>query len=360
MLGDNRTVISVMSFLDAYSNPFVIAEAGVNHNGDIDKAHALIEAAVAAGADAVKFQTFVPEKIAAAAAPMADYQKETVTAQRDQLSMIRDLYLPFSAFIDLKADCDSKGILFLSTPFDHESVDFLDSLDMPFFKISSGELTNSPLLHHIGTKKKPVILSTGMGDLSEIETAMNVLMASGAPSCALLHCLSAYPAPPEQMNLRAMATLEQEFGVVVGLSDHSEGIEIAIAATALGARIIEKHFTLDKSLPGPDHLASLEPDELRRMIIGIRKTACALGDGVKRPAPAEKNVKAVARRSLCAAHDIALGETISADDISILRPGTGMPPDQLETLVGRISAHPITAGHLLTENDFLPVNETST
>jgi N-acetylneuraminate synthase len=300
---------------------FVIAEAGVNHNGSIDLGRQLIDVAVEAGADAVKFQTFKADKLASASAPKAKYQIDNTGTTESQHEMLRRLELTGEMQNAMAAHCRERGILFLSTPFDADSADELDALAVPAFKIPSGEITNLPLLRHIARKNKPMIVSTGMSWLGEVEAALHAIASEGNDAVAVLHCVSNYPASPSDINLRAMATMSDAFRIPVGYSDHSSGIEIAIAAAALGATIIEKHFTIDRKLPGPDHVASLEPDELREMIRAIRAVEAALGDGIKRPAPSEANTADVARRSLVAAKAIAAG--------------TVLTPSMLPQIVGR-------------------------
>lgn len=320
---------------------FIIAEAGVNHNGDLNMAHQLIDAAANAGADAVKFQTFNPDLLASLQADKAAYQKETTGGGETQLEMLRKLQLKKSDHVALKAHCERLGIIFMSTPFEEESADFLEELGVPAYKLPSGELTNIPFLNHVAEKGRPVIMSTGMATLGEVERAVDALRAV---PLALLHCTSAYPADIAQSNLRAMATLAQAFGVPVGFSDHTAGNTAAIAATALGACIIEKHFTLDSNLPGPDHRASLEPEALTRMITAIRDTEAALGDGIKRPKPVEANTAAVARKSVVSLRDLPAGTVLAADMVAIMRPGTGIEPSALPLVVGRTLADAVTAG----------------
>ncbi|WP_027717720.1 N-acetylneuraminate synthase [Desulfovirgula thermocuniculi] len=321
----------------AFSNGvFIIAEAGVNHNGSLELAKKLVEVAVSAGADAVKFQTFIPEEVASRCAEMASYQKASIPGSgSSQLEMIRRLALSYDQFRELKVYCDRAGIIFLSTPFDYVSVDFLDALGVPLFKVPSGELVNHRFLRCVAARGKPLIISTGMSTLGEVEEALEVVQEAGARDITLLHCTSAYPAPYEEANLRAMITLEQAFGLPVGYSDHTPGIEVAVAAVALGARVIEKHFTLSRDMEGPDHKASLEPHELAALVRAIRNVEKALGDGKKRPRPAEKEVMKVARRSLVAARFIAAGEMITEEKLVIKRPGTGIHPKMWDVVVGR-------------------------
>jgi len=316
------------------SEVFIIAEAGVNHNGDIHLAHKLVDAAKEAGADAVKFQTFKAENVVSKIAEKAEYQKETTNSEESQYEMIKKLELSFEDFVKIKDYCDKKGIIFLSTPFDYESVDFLKSL-VPLYKIGSGEITNLPFLEYIAKKGKPIILSTGMSTLGEVEEAVKTIInVNSSLPLVLLHCVSNYPAKYEDVNLKAMLTLKEAFKLPVGYSDHTLGIEIAIAAIALGAKVIEKHFTLDRDLPGPDHKASLESDELKKMVKAIRNVEKVLGNGIKKPAQSELKVMKVARRSLVVARDIRAGEVVKESDILIKRPGTGILPKFKEIIIG--------------------------
>jgi len=325
-----------MSFCISFTSNhcFIIAEAGVNHNGDIRLAYKLVDAAKEAGADAVKFQTFKAENVVSKIAEKAEYQKETTNSKESQYEMIKKLEFSFEDFVKIKDYCDKKGIIFLSTPFDYESVDFLKSL-VPLYKIGSGEITNLPFLEYIAKKGKPIILSTGMSTLGEVEEAVKTItnVTSSLP-LILLHCVSSYPAKYEDVNLKAMLSLQEAFKLSVGYSDHTLGIEIAIAAVALGAKVIEKHFTLDRGLPGPDHKASLEPDELKKMVKAIRNVEKALGSGIKKAAQSELKVMKVARRSLVAARDIRAGEVVKESDILIKRPGTGILPKFKEIIIG--------------------------
>lgn len=325
----------------------IVAEAGVNHNGRLELARELIDAAAAAGADAVKFQTFRAESLAIPKAPKADYQLWTTGDSESQVEMLRRLQLPLDVYPDLLARCREKGVLFMSSPFDEESADFLDSLKMSLFKIPSGELTNLAFLAHVARKGKPLIISTGMSTLEEVAAAVNTVVHEGSGQIILLHCVSRYPADPEDANLRAMATLAKAFGVPVGYSDHTLGITVPLAAVALGACVIEKHFTLDRTLPGPDHQASAEPDELASLVRGIRSVEKALGHGRKEPAPREAAVAAVARKSLVAAKDIPAGTKITEELLVLRRPGTGLPPTMRASVVGRTAREDIKAGTLL-------------
>lgn len=315
----------------------IIAEAGVNHNGDLGMALQLVDAAAAAGADLVKFQTFSADRLVTTAAPRAGYQQRNVGGAESQHEMLRRLELTPAMHDALIARCAERGIGFFSTGFDIDSLDFLKALGLERFKIPSGEITNLPYLRHVGAFGKPLILSTGMAMLGDVEAALVELEQAGTPRTAItvLHCTTDYPTAMCDVNLRAMLSLRHAFGVEVGYSDHTAGIEVAIAAVALGATLIEKHFTLDRRLPGPDHLASLEPDELRAMVTAIRNVEQALGDGVKRPTAAETTNRAVARRSLVAGRAIVRGEPFSADNLAVKRPGVGISPMEWDQVVGR-------------------------
>lgn len=327
---------------------FVIAEAGVNHNGDVSLAKRLIDVAADAGANAVKFQTYTTNKLVSAAAPKADYQKRSTGEDETQADMLRRLELKRSDYDELVGRCVERDILFLSTPFDEDAVDFLDSLGVPAFKVGSGDLTNSPLLEHVASKKKPVILSTGMADLKEVREAVEVMQKSGCASLILLHCVSNYPVRAADVNLRAMRTMAKEFSLPVGYSDHTEGIDVAVAATALGACVIEKHFTLDKSWPGPDHKASLDPSELRAMIAAIRNVEAALGSVEKKRVASEENIAQVARRSLAAARNLTAGTHLTREMIAIQRPGTGLSPARISSVIGRRLRVDVKAGAQLS------------
>lgn len=327
---------------------FIIAEAGVNHNGSVKAAKRLVDAAAAAGADVVKFQTFQPEKLVSAGAPKANYQLQTTDPAETQREMLRKLMLSRDDHTTLQAYCIEKGILFLSSAFDEDSADFLDSLGLPAFKLGSGELTNLPLLAHIARKGKPMIVSTGMAYLSDVEAALRCIYKAGNTQVALLHCVSNYPTAPADANLRAMQTMRRAFGVPVGYSDHTMGRDVSLAATALGASILEKHITLDHTLPGPDQQASLEPQELTALVQGVRSIEAALGHGRKEPAPSERNTAEVARRSIVAAADLPAGHILKANDLSMKRPGTGLPPSMLAYLIGRRVRTAILADTLIT------------
>ena len=330
---------------------FIIAEAGVNHNGDLEMAKRLVDTAGWAGADAVKFQTFIAERVMMSDAPKAEYQKRTTELEESQLEMVKRLELSFDAFRELSAYCDEKGITFMSTPFDDESADFLDELGVPVFKVPSGEVVNHPLLRHVALKGKPIIMSTGMCNLSEVDEAVQVILQARNSQLALLHCVSNYPADPADANLRAMQTMSAAFQVPVGYSDHTPGTQVALAAVALGACVIEKHFTLDRGLPGPDHQASLEPDELVDLVRGIRVVERALGHGYKIPAESEDDTRRVARRSLVVNVDLAEGARIEASTVTALRPAGGIPPNLLPLVVGRCAARRLPAGTMLTWQD---------
>lgn len=313
---------------------FIIAEAGVNHNGSMDLAYKLVDAAKDAGADCIKFQTFKAEKLVAKSAKKAEYQKAT-TGDSSQQDMLKKLELTYEEFIQLKEYCEKKGICFLSTPFDFDSIAFLDSLDMPFWKIPSGEITNLPYLLALAKTRKPVVMSTGMCEMKEIEEAISVLKEHGTPEIKILHCNTEYPTPFEDVNLKAMQSLRETFGLEVGYSDHTKGIEVPVAAVALGAAVIEKHFTLDRTMDGPDHKASLEPQELAEMVKSIRNIEAALGSGIKEPSPSEKKNIAVARKSIVAAGPIKKGELFSEDNITVKRPGSGISPMKWFDVIGK-------------------------
>lgn len=351
---------------------YIIAEAGVNHNGQRDLAFALVDAAAEAGADAVKFQTFDAAKLASKSAPKAAYQKHSTDAAESQLAMLKKLELPREWHAGLQAHARQKGIEFLSTAFDTDSLAFLVDLGMPLFKIPSGELTNGPLLWQFARSGKPLVLSTGMATLSEVEQGLAIvahaLSAETEPASiddvwrswsradwrarlhghvTLLHCTSQYPTPFAEVNLRGMDTLAQAFGLPVGYSDHTEGILIPVAAVARGAKIIEKHFTLDRSLPGPDHKASLEPAELTQMVRDIRALQAALGDGGKTPQPSEWDTRQAARQQVVAARDIAAGSVLARADLSTARCGSGLPPTALWGLVGQRTERAYVAGDVI-------------
>lgn len=314
---------------------FIIAEGGVNHNGDINLAKKMVDKAVEAGADAIKFQTFKSEKLVTKYAPMAKYQKNNIGMEDSQLNMLKKLELSYDEFLNIKEYCDGKGIIFMSTPFDFESADFLNSIGMEAFKISSGDLTNIPMMEYIAKFNKPMILSSGMAILGEIEEAVMAIRNMGIEDIAVLHCTSNYPAAIDSVNLKAMNTIKSAFNVVGGYSDHTEGITIPIAAAALGANIIEKHFTLDKSMEGPDHKASLNPEELKTMVREIRKVETSLGNGIKVFSKSEIDAMKVGRKSIVAARDIRKGEIIETKDLDYKRPGTGLSPKEYKMILGK-------------------------
>jgi N,N'-diacetyllegionaminate synthase len=316
---------------------FVIAEAGVNHNGNIEIAKKLINAAKNSDADAVKFQTFKAEKVMSKFAQMADYQKVNTGIDETQLEMIKKLELSYNDFVYLKEYCDKLDIEFMSTPFDYDSIDFLNELDVQHWKIPSGEITNLPYLIKIAKLHKPVILSTGMSTMEDIQAALSILRENGAGKITVLHCTTEYPAPFEDVNLNAMNTIKKEFNVPVGYSDHTKGIEIPIAAVALGATIIEKHFTLDRNMEGPDHKASLEPDELKAMVSAIRNVEDSLGSGEKKPAASEQKNMAIARKSIVANCKIKKSEVFTEENIAVKRPGDGISPMKWFEVIGQVA-----------------------
>lgn len=329
---------------------FVIAEAGVNHNGDLDLARKLIDVAAQSGADAVKFQTFAADRLASATAPKAAYQKVTTSAEETQHAMLKRLELKPNDHTLLIAHCRLRDILFLSSPFDEQATDLLDSLNVAAFKVPSGEIVNLPYLQHMAQKGRPIILSSGMSTLDEVVTAVKVVRAAGNDKVVLLHCLSNYPADAIEVNLRAMTEMAQATGCPVGFSDHTEEPAVAIAAVALGACVIERHFTLDRSLPGPDHRASLKPGQLRQMIHDIRIAQAALGDGQKRPQPSEMENRAIIRKSIAAARDLPAGVVLNAHDLIMIRPGTGLSPEEAAAVIGRKLHTAVPAGTLLTRD----------
>ena len=314
---------------------FIIAEAGVNHNGKLDLAKALIDAAASAGVDAVKFQTFKAKKLLTQNTPKAAYQKET-SGEGSQFDMIRKLELDKETHLILMDYCIDKRLEFMSTPFDHDSIDMLDEIGIKRFKVGSGDLTNIPFLRHMASKSKPIILSTGMARMSEIEQACNAILQTGFPKelLSLLHANTEYPTPYEDVNLRAMIAIHEKFGVTTGYSDHTPGIEIPVAAVSLGAAIIEKHFTLDRKMKGPDHKASLEPDELAAMVNAVRHIEVALGDGIKVPSPSEAKNMIAARKSLVALKNIREGEIFTIDNLGVKRPGNGISPLNWDRYIG--------------------------
>ncbi|WP_027400288.1 N-acetylneuraminate synthase [Anaerovorax odorimutans] len=319
------------------SKTFIIAEAGVNHNGKLETAKLLAEVAKNAGADVVKFQTFIAEDCISNFASKAEYQKKNTQAEESQLDMVKKIQISFDEFIELKSHCDKIGIQFISTPFDFKSIEFLNHLNIPFWKIPSGEITNVPYLNRIANTGKPVIMSTGMCTLEEVEFAVKLLKENGSGEISLLHCNTEYPTPFKDVNLAAMNTLKRTFNCRTGYSDHTLGIEAPIAAVAMGAEVIEKHFTLDKNMIGPDHKSSLEPDELKKMISAIRNIEMAIGNGKKKPSESEiKNIQ-VARKSIVAKKAISKGEYFTEENITVKRPGSGISPTRWFDVLGLIS-----------------------
>ncbi|MEG0509607.1 MAG: N-acetylneuraminate synthase [Eubacterium sp.] len=328
---------------------FIIAEVGVNHNGKLTLAKEMIVAAKKAGVDAVKFQTFKSEKVVSVFAKKADYQIEnTQNNQENQLEMVKKLELSNDAFFELQTYCQEIGIQFLSTPFDLESIVFLNQLEMPFWKIPSGEITNYPYLVEIAETHKDIVMSTGMCTMKEIEEAINVLEANGSGKISLLHCNTEYPTPMEDVNLRAMQTLKETFNVPVGYSDHTKGIEVPIAAVAMGAEIIEKHFTLDCSMEGPDHKASLEPEALTQMVQAIRNIEKAMGSGKKEPSPSEKKNIPIARKSIVANCDIEKGTVFTVENLTTKRPGNGISPMKWNEILGQKATRYFKEDELIT------------
>jgi N,N'-diacetyllegionaminate synthase len=327
----------------------VIAEAGVNHNGELELARRLIDAAAAAGADWVKFQTFSADRLVTATARKADYQTAAGGAGESQHAMLRRLELTRVMHEELLAHCRTRSVGFLSSGFDPTDIDMLEQLGLRLFKIPSGEITDLPYLRRVGRLGRPLLLSTGMATLEEIEAALGVLAAAGTPRAqvTVLHCNTGYPTPMEDVNLRAMLTIRDCCGVQVGYSDHTRGFEVAIAAVALGATVIEKHLTLDRGLPGPDHQASLEPAELAAMVAAIRNIERALGDGDKRPSASESANMAAARKSLVAARPIGRGEPFTIENVTVKRPGTGLSPMRFDEVLGRRAPRDFSPDELL-------------
>ncbi len=314
---------------------FIIAEAGVNHNGSLALAHDLVDIAADSGADAIKFQTFTTERLATASAQQADYQRKNTGREESQFNMLKRLELSLEDHVALMRHCERRSILFLSTPFDEQSADLLASLNVLAFKTPSGELTNLDYLSYIATLGKPMIVSTGMATMGEVEQAVTAIGAAGNPPLAILHCVSDYPAKAIDVNLRAMSTLAENFLIPVGYSDHTLGTAVTFAAVALGAKVIEKHFTTDRQLEGPDHRASLEPGELRDLVRGIREVEQSLGDGRKRPTTAELATRVVARKSVTTTRALESGSVLTADDLTLKRPGNGIDPPHRHMVIGR-------------------------
>lgn len=330
---------------------FIIAEAGVNHNGRLATALRLVDAAKRAGADAIKFQTFRAERIASARAALAPYQRRRLGRSGSQLEMIRKLELSVRDHERIMARCRRIGIVFMSTPFDEDSADLLQRLGVRRFKLPSGEITNKGLLRHVAAKGLPIILSTGMADLAEVSKAVGWIREISKAPLTLLHCVTEYPAPLDQINLKAMATMRDAFGLPVGYSDHTLGIDVSVAAAALGACVIEKHLTLDRRAPGPDHAASLEPAEFKSLVEAVRNVEAALGDGIKRAAACELRNRVAARRSLVAASDLPAGHRLVRADIEVKRPGDGLPPEFAERAVGRRLRRAVKRDQVLSRKD---------
>ncbi len=329
------------------SKVFIIAEAGVNHNGSFEQAKRLVDLAVEGGADAVKFQTFISEKCISKKAQKANYQKVTTGNEESQLEMVKKLELSFAQFQELKKYCDQKNIMFLSTPFDLDSAEFLNELGVVAFKIPSGEITNYPLLKKIGRYQKKVIMSTGMCELTEIREAVNILKMQGTTDISILHCNTQYPTPMQDVNLKAILQLKEEFGYPVGYSDHTMGVEVSIAAVALGASIIEKHITLDRNLDGPDQKASIELHELKRMVEYIRNIERALGTKEKRVTDSERENIAVVRKSIVASRYIVKGEIFTEQNLTVKRPGTGISPMRWDEVLGNTANRDYEADEMI-------------
>lgn len=328
---------------------FIIAEAGVNHNGDLQLAIELIEKAAAAGADAIKFQTFRAEELVTAQAVTAAYQAANTGGEQNQFNMLKKLELNEAEHRILQQKAKECGLLFFSTAFDLKSIQFLQTLQMPCWKIPSGEITNYPYLCRIAALQQPTILSSGMASIAEIEAAISCLLSHGLnkEQLALLHCTTEYPTPWQDVNLRAMVSLARQFGITTGYSDHTQGIEVAIAAVAIGAKVIEKHFTLDRTLPGPDHQASLEPDELTQLVKSVRHIELALGDGQKRAMPSELKNISVARKSIVAAKSIVAGELFSEANLTVKRPGSGISPMRWPEIIGQVASRDFAVDELI-------------
>ena len=325
----------------------VIEEAGVNHNGSFELAKKMVDAAKEAGVDYVKFQTFNPQKLVSKYAEKAKYQKETTGSDETQLHMLQKLTLTEDNFLSLRDYCKEVGIGFISTPFDLDSIAFLETFDMDFWKVPSGEVTNLPYLEAIARTKRKVVMSTGMCDMNEIQDAMEVLKKNGTTEITLLHCNTQYPTPYEHVNLSAMSTIKDTLHKEVGYSDHTQGIEVPIAAVAMGATVIEKHFTLDKNMEGPDHKASLDPTELKQMVSAIRNIEKAIGNGLKEPSSSELTNKAVARKSIVASREIKQGEILSEYNLTTKRPGTGISPMKWYEVIGKAAARDFSEDEII-------------
>ena len=325
----------------------IIAEAGVNHNGSFELAKKMADVAKAAGADIVKYQTAVPELVISRFAPKAEYQKESTGEAESQLEMVKKIHFGFAEHRKLKEYCDIIGIKYLSTPFDMDSIDFLAGMDMPVWKIPSGEVTNLPYLEKVARLKKPIIMSTGMCEIPEIKAALDVLYSNGAEDVTILHCNTEYPTPLKDANVKAMLDIQKNFGTKVGYSDHTLGLEAPLAAVALGATVVEKHFTLDKNMEGPDHAASMSPEELTALVKAIRNTELALGDGVKKVTESEAKNKDVARKSIVAKVPIKAGEVFTTDNITVKRPGNGISPMRWYEVLGQSAKRDFSLDELI-------------
>lgn len=325
----------------------IIAEAGVNHNGSFELAKKMVDAAKEVGVDYVKFQTFNPQKLVSQYAEKAEYQKKTTGSNETQLQMLQKLTLAEDNFLSLRDYCREVGVGFISTPFDLDSIAFLETFDMDFWKVPSGEITNLPYLEAIARTKRKVVMSTGMCDMNEIQDAMEALETNGTSEITLLHCNTQYPTPYEHVNLSAMNTIRDTLHKEVGYSDHTQGIEVPIAAVAMGATVIEKHFTLDKNMDGPDHKASLNPIELKQMVMAIRNIEQAIGNGLKEPSPSEMANKAVARKSIVASRDIKQGEVFSEENLTTKRPGTGISPMKWYEVIGKVATRDFSEDEII-------------
>ncbi len=326
---------------------YIIAEAGVNHNGSLTLAKKLVDAAVLSGADCIKFQTFKAENIVSQNAPKAAYQKQTTDENETQWQMLKKLELSYDEFVELSEYCQQQGIEFLSTAFDLSSVEFLNKLGMRRWKIPSGDITNLPYLMKIAQYNQPMILSTGMSTMDDILSAVDVIKKNGDVDLTVLHCTTEYPTPFKDVNLNAMLAIQQELGVKIGYSDHTKGIEVPVAAVALGATVIEKHFTLDKTMEGPDHKASLEPNELKAMVDAIRNIEDSLGDGIKKPAESEKKNIKIVRKSIVAKCDIKAGEVFTEDNLTTKRPAAGISPMQWFEVIGKVAKRDFSEDELI-------------
>lgn len=325
---------------------FIIAEVGVNHNGDINLAKKLIDEGVAIGADAIKFQTFKSENLVRDDVEIVGYQKQNIGHAQKQIEMLKKLELSNADFIELKKYCDDKNITFLSTPHTEDAIEFLNKI-VPAFKVGSGDLDNFPFLERVAKKKKPVILSSGMADLKEIDAAVRLMKKNGNDKIIVLHCTTSYPCPLEDVNLRAMETIKKQTGTIVGYSDHTEGITVPVLAVGMGANVIEKHFTLDKNLPGPDHKASLTPEEFRQMVVAIRDAETAMGSEEKKPTLSEKQMKKVIRKSIVARVDIPKNTVIKNVMIEVKRPADGIPPKDFQKVIGKRASKDIKKGQTI-------------